>query len=90
MYRNKSLEFQNDESPDMHAGQHDESYDWSGPPDALADIQETVQKHMTKYNIQMRKMIRDTVLDSPLKGKINETCIAECVISIVQTTPRIS
>ena len=39
----------------MHAGQHDESYDWSGPPDALADIQETVQKHMTKYNIQMRK-----------------------------------
>ena len=30
-------------------------------------------------------MIRDVVLDLPLKGKIAETCITESTISIVQT-----
>ena len=48
----KLLEFENDKSPDLHAGWHNKSYDQLG---VLADIWETVQKHMTKYNIQMRK-----------------------------------
>ena len=30
-------------------------------------------------------MIRDVVLDLPLKGKMAETCITESMISIVQT-----
>ena len=33
--------------------------------------------------------MRGVVLDLPLKGKMTETCIAECAINIVQATPRI-
>ena len=35
-------------------------------------------------------MIRGTVLDSPLKGKMTETCVVEGAMSIVQATPRSS
>ena len=38
---------------------------------------ETSQKHLTKYSIQTRKMVRGAVLDLPSKGKLIETCIAE-------------
>ena len=34
-------------------------------------------------------MIKDAVLDLPLKEKMTETCVAEGAISIVQATPRI-
>ena len=37
---------------------------------------------MTKYSIRARKMVRDAVLDSPLKGKTTETCIAEGAMSV--------
>ena len=36
---------------------------------------------MTKYSIQARKMVRGVVLDSPLKGKMTETCVVEGVMS---------
>ena len=53
---NESLEFENDKLPDLHARWCNKSYDWLGPPQGvLADIQETVWKHMMKYNIQMRQ-----------------------------------
>ena len=56
---NKSLEFKNDKLPDLHAGWHNESYDQLGLPQGvlsvLADVWETAQKYMTKYNIQTRK-----------------------------------
>ena len=32
---------------------------------------------MTKYSILARKKVRGAVLDSPLKGKSTETCVAE-------------
>ena len=32
---------------------------------------------MTKYSILARKKVRGVVLDSPLKGKSTETCVAE-------------
>ena len=35
------------------------------------------------------KMIRGTVLDSPLKGKMTETCVVEDAMNIVWATPRI-
>ena len=38
---------------------------------------ETAQKHLTKYSIQTRKMVRGAVLDLPSEGKLIETCIAE-------------
>ena len=34
-------------------------------------------------------MIRGTVLDLPLKGKMTETCVAKGMISIVQAAPKI-
>ena len=53
------LKFENDKSPDLCAGWCNESYDWLGLPQStlgvLADVQETIWKHMIKYNIQMRK-----------------------------------
>ena len=56
---NKSLEFENDKLPDLHAEWHDKSYGQlglpQGKPGTSADVWETIQKHMTKYNIQMRK-----------------------------------
>ena len=36
---------------------------------------------MTKYSIQARKTVRGAVLDSPLKGKTTETCVAEGAMS---------
>ena len=33
-------------------------------------------------------MIRGVVLDSPLKDKMTETCVAEGTMSIVQPTPK--
>ena len=45
-----------------------------------ADGRESAQKLMTKYSIPTRKMARGAVLDSPLKGKLTETCIAEGAI----------
>ena len=47
-----------------------------------ADGQETTQKHMTKYGIPTRKMMRGAVLDSPLKGKMSETNVVEGAMSI--------
>ena len=32
---------------------------------------------MTKYSILARKKVRGVVLDSPSKGKLTETCVAE-------------
>ena len=32
---------------------------------------------MTKYSILARKKVRGAVLDSPSKGKLTETCVAE-------------
>ena len=46
-------------------------------PNVSADGQETTQKQMTKYSILAREKVRGTVLDSPLKGKSTETCVAE-------------
>ena len=37
---------------------------------------------MTKYSIPARKMERCAVLDSPSKGKMTETCVAEGVMSV--------
>ena len=37
---------------------------------------------MTKYSIPTRKMVRGVVLDSPLKGKLTETCVAEGAIRV--------
>ena len=37
---------------------------------------------MTKYSIPTRKMMRGVVLDSPLKGKSTETCVAEGTIRV--------
>ena len=54
----------------------------------LADSQETTWKHMTKYSIPAREMVRGVVLDSPSKGKTTETCVAEGVMSFVQPAPR--
>ena len=45
-----------------------------------ADDQESAQKLMTKYSIPTRKMVRGAVLDSPLKGKLTETCVVEGAI----------
>ena len=42
-----------------------------------ADGQESAWKLMTKYSIPTRKMVRGVVLDSPLKGKLTETCVVE-------------
>ena len=57
----------------------------------LADSQETVQKHMTKYSmLKKRKMMRGAVLDSPSKGKMTETSVAEGMMSVVQPALRIS
>ena len=53
-----------------------------------ADGQETAQKHMTKYSIPTRKMVRGGVLDSPSKGKTTETSVVEGTMSVVQPTPR--
>ena len=80
------LEFENDKSSELRAGRRDESYDGAGSPQAapnvLADGRETTQKQMTKYSIQARKMVRGAVLDSPLKGKLTETCVAESAIRV--------
>ena len=43
---------------------------------------------MTKYSIPARKTVRGAVLDSPLKGKMSETSVAEGAMSIVQPAPR--
>ena len=37
---------------------------------------------MTKYSIQARKTVRGAVLDSPSKGKMTETCVAEGAMSV--------
>ena len=37
---------------------------------------------MTKYSIPTRKMARGAVLDSPSKGKLTETCVAEGAIRV--------
>ena len=37
---------------------------------------------MTKYRLLARKMVRGVVLDSPSKGKMTETCVAEGVMSV--------
>ena len=42
-----------------------------------ADGRETTQKQMTKYSILAREKVRGAVLDSPSKGKLTETCVAE-------------
>ena len=47
-----------------------------------ADGQETTQKHMTKYSIPTRKMMRGAVLDSPSKGKTSETSVVEGMTSV--------
>ena len=51
--------FENVKLPDLHARWHNKPYDQlglpQGMPGASADIQKTVWKHMTIYNIQMRK-----------------------------------
>ena len=47
-----------------------------------ADGQETTQKHMTKYSIPARKMVRGVVLDLPSKGKTSETSVAEGMMRI--------
>ena len=47
-----------------------------------ADGQETAQKHLTKYSIPTRKMVRGVVLDSPSKGKLIETCVAKGVMRV--------
>ena len=39
---------------------------------------------MTKYSIPARKMVRGAVLDSPSKGKMSETSVAEGSTSIGQ------
>ena len=36
---------------------------------------------MTKYSIRARKTVRGAVLDSSLKGKMTETCVAEGTMS---------
>ena len=36
---------------------------------------------MTKYSIEARKTVRGVVLDSPSKGKMTETCVAEGAMS---------
>ena len=48
----------------------------------LAYGQETTWKQMTKYSIQARKTVRGAVLDSPSKGKMTETCVAEGAMSV--------
>ena len=48
----------------------------------LAVGQETAWKHMTKYSIPTRKMVRGGVLDSPSKGKSTETCVAEGMMRV--------
>ena len=45
---------------------------------------------MTKYSIPTRKTMRGAVLDSPSKGKMTETSVAEGTMSVVQPTPRTS
>ena len=45
-------------------------------PNMLAEGRETTRKQMTKYSIRARKTVRGAVLDSPLKGKMTETCVA--------------
>ena len=47
-----------------------------------ADSQETTWKQMTKYSILARKKVRGVVLDSPSKGKLTETCVAEGVMRV--------
>ena len=37
---------------------------------------------MTKYSILAREKVRGAVLDSPLKGKTTETCVAEGAIRV--------
>ena len=56
----------------------------------LADSQETVQKHMTKYSMLKRKMMWGMVLDLPSKGKTSETSVVEGAMSVVQPTLRTS
>ena len=50
-------------------------------PRSRRNGQETTQKQMTKYSIRARKMVRGAVLDSPLKGKTTEICVAEGAMS---------
>ena len=37
---------------------------------------------MTKYSTLAREKVRGVVLDSPLKGKLTETCVAESAIRV--------
>ena len=37
---------------------------------------------MTKYSILAKKKVRGAVLDSPSKGKMTETCVAEGRMSV--------
>ena len=80
------LEFENDKLSDLCAGRCDESYDEAGSPQATpnvsADGRETTWKQMTKYSILARKKVRGAVLDSTLKGKLTETCVAEGTIRV--------
>ena len=56
-------------------------------PNVSADSQETVWKHMTKYSIPTRKIMRGTVLDLPSKGKTSETSVAEGAMSVHLSSP---
>ena len=51
-------------------------------PNVSAEGRETTRKQMTKYSIQAKKTVRGAVLDSPLKGKMTETCVAEGAMSV--------
>ena len=45
-------------------------------------VEKLLGNKLQKYSIQARKTVRGVVLDSPSKGKMTETCVAEGAMSV--------